>query len=234
MSDGYQFRPPVTSKNTNRVNTSGQPGDVKWRTSLRLTNVIQAGQQIPVSVSGTQFYFVTATAKLAVQPSGGVFSDYGQGEGMNLSEENAFSSLQIKNNNSFPVVYDLFVGFQGFIDNKLILTNSLYPVVAKPTYPIASAAPVVDITDVSGSAFTDVNGNEWYALNRVAIVISNTSSGVTLLLQKADSTTSSDEAVIAIFPQTSIRFDLSGNYRLNLGGANIDAIVSELYNVISA
>jgi len=153
---------------------------------------------------------------------------------MNLDELNAFTMMEVRNNNSFVVVFELFVGFQGFIDNKLILSNSLYPQIAYPTYPTASAAAAVAINDLSGTKFTDINGGSWYALYRVAIVISNTDSGVTLNLQKAGAATSSGPAIVTIFPLTSIRIDVSGNYSLSIGGGNVNAIVSELYSALAA
>lgn len=153
---------------------------------------------------------------------------------MNLNDENAFAMIEVKNNNSFVIVFELFVGFQGFIDNKLILSQALYPQVAYPTYPTPNAAANVNINDISGTKFADINGVNYYALYRVAIVISNTDTGVTLLLQKAGSVVANGPAVMSIFPATSIRIDMSGNYCLNLGGANINAIVSEIYSALAA
>lgn len=236
MADNnYRFqRPPVVVTN-NRVNSQGiVPANTRGRSSLRYANVLPAGKSLQIPANGTQFYFRTATATISARPNGGVFSDYVQGEGLQLDLDNTFSVVEVKNNNSFDVIFELFVGFQGFIDNKLIIANNLYPQVAFPTYPTASAAATVDITDKSGTQFTDVNGNKWYALSRVAIVISNTDSGTTILVQKAGSAVANGPAVAAVFPLTSIRLDISGNYRLNIGGGNINAIVSEIYQAIAA
>jgi len=74
--------------------------------------------------------------------------------------------------------------------------------------------------------------NKWYAVNRVAILIFNPDAGVTLLLQKAGSVVANGPAIGIIYPTTSLRVDASGNYCLQLGGANINAVVSEIYNAV--
>jgi hypothetical protein len=236
MSDNsYRFSAPPVVQTTNRVNTSRQaPTNIKSRSSLRYANVIAAGATLQVPCAGTQFYFRTATSELNVRPSGGVFSQYGAGEGLQLDESNAFSMLEIANAQAMPVVFELFVGFQGFIDNKLILAQSLYPQVAYPTYPIANAATSVAINDLSATKFTDINGGQWYALARICIHISNLDNGVTLLLQKAGSVIANGPAVAGIQPVTTYRWEASGNYSLNNGGGNINAVVADIYTVIAA
>lgn len=234
MSDNnYTFQPPPVVKTNNRVNSSEtHPANTKGLASVRYTNIILPGQTLPIPGSGTQFYLRTASAVLSIRPSGGIFSDYVQGEGLQCDLDNTFFKLDVKNNNAFNVVFELFIGFQGFIDNKLILANQLYPQIIFPTYPIPSAAAIVDIVDLSGSPFVDINGGKWYALSRIAIIICNTDNGTTLLLQKAGSVISNGPAVAAIQPVTNARFDWSGNFRLNVGGGNINAIVSEIYQAI--
>ena len=233
MADNeYQFRSPATVKTTNRVNTGTRPSPGPWKGSLRIANIVLAGQTLPIPCSGTQFYFRTLSGPISARPNRGAFSDFSQGEGLNLDEQDAFSLIEIKNDNAFPVVFEMHVGFQGFIDNKLIIADSLYPNVVFPTYPTPSSAAVVNINDLSGQAFTDINGNEWYALNRLAIIICNTDTGVTLLLQEAGSIVANGPAIAAIQPTFSLNYPASGDYSLSLGGANINAIVSEIYRAI--
>jgi len=235
-NNNYQFQPPAVVYTTNRVNTSRQaPANIKSCSSLRYVNVIAAGDTLQISCYGTQFYFRTATAELLVRPlPGGVFSQYGVGEGLQLDESNTFSMVEVQNANAFPVVFELFVGFQGFIDNKLIIASSLYPQVAYPTYPTPNAATSVAINDLSATKFADINGSEWYALARVAIIISNLDTGVTMLLQESGSLVANGPAVAGIQPATSLRYDSSGDFSLNIGGAVINAVVSEIYTVIAA
>lgn len=234
MSDNnYRFNAPVAVSSNNRVNTSGRPiANPQFKTSLRIVQAIDAGATLQLSCSGTQFYFRFSTGILSVKPSGGAFADYQSGEGLNVPPENAFSLLQLKNNNSVAVVFELFAGFDGFIDNKLVLSQSINPNVVYPTYPTAGVATSVDINDISGQPFYDINGNQWYAISRVAILVSNVSSGTTILLLKKNGTNSGDPAIMAIFPLTSIRLDASGDYSLYDAG-NVDCIVSEIYSAIA-
>jgi len=233
MADNeYQFRSPATVKTTNRVNTGTRPQPGPWKGSVRIANIVAAGETLPVPCQGTQFYFRTLTAQIKCRPNRGAFSDFNQGEGLNLDEQDSFSLLEIKNEQTFPVVFEIHVGFQGFIDNKLILADTLYPNVVYPTYSTPSSAASVAINDLSGQAFTDINGNQWYALNRIAIIVCNTDTGVTLLLQRASSVVANGPAIAAIQPTFSLNYPASGNYKLHLGGANINAIVSEIYRAI--
>jgi hypothetical protein len=229
----YIFNAPPVDGGSNRVNTSRMPpANLKSRGSLRYSNIVAANGSLQVPASGTEFYFRVATGTISARPSGGVYSDYSQGQGMRLTDENAFSMIELKNANAFPVVFELFIGFQGFIDNQLILALDTQKVVAKPTYDTASSAASVSITDISGQAFTDINGNEWYALQREAFYVFNPDAGVTLLVQEESSVVSNGPAIAVVYPLTSLRLPFSGNYRLHLGGANINAIVSEGYLAI--
>jgi len=233
MADNdYQFRSPATVKTTNRVNSGTKPSPGPWKGSIRIANIVAAGQTLPIPCSGTQFYFRTLTGPILARPNRGAFSEFNQGEGLNINEDDAFSLIEIKNESALPVVFEMHVGFQGFIDNKLIIADSLYPNVVLPTYSTPSSAASVPINDVSGEAFTDINGGQWYALNRLAIIICNTDTGVTLLLQKANSVVANGPAIAAIQPTFSLNYPASGDYVLHLGGANINAIVSEIYRAI--
>lgn len=218
---------------SNRVNSSGRAlGTVKARTSLFVSNLIPAGGTLPIPVAGTSFYVTVATAPFNIRPSGGVFNTYDVGTGLDLEEINSFSLLEVNNPNAFPVVFQLFVGFDKFIDKRLILSQTNLNVVAKPTYDTPNSAAAVAINDISGQAFTDINGNEWYAIQRVAIIISNMDGGVDLLLQESGSVVANGPAIAGIFAKTSLRLDVSGDYSLSVGGGNINAVVSELYQAI--
>lgn len=223
------------SQGDNRLNSSGQSlGTVKSRSSLTYTNTIPAGGTLPIPAAGTQFYLVFATAQLNIRPSGGVFAPYQQSTGLQLVEANAFELLEVQNLNAGPVVFQLFVGFDQYIDNRLTLNTTLTPTVAFPTYATPNSASAVAINDLSTLSFTDINGGKWFAIQRIAIIVCNPDTGVTLLLQKSGAATSSGVAVAAIYPQTSLNLPVSGNYALSLGGSNINAIVSELYQSIAA
>lgn len=223
------------AQGNNRLNSSGQSlGNVKSRTSLTYTNVVPAGGTLEVPAAGTQFYLIFSTAALNIRPSGGVFSPYQQGTGLQLVEANAFNLIEVQNLNAGPVVFQLFIGFDQFIDNRLVLDQSLTPTVAYPTYPVASAGTAVAINDLSTLSFTDINGKKWFAIQRLSIIVCNPDTGVTLNLQKSAAATSNGPSIAVIYPQTSLNLPVSGNYSLSTGGGAINAIVSELYQAIAA
>ncbi len=221
-------------KTTNsRVNSSGIPLNVKGQSSQKITNLIAAGSTFTVVAPGTSFYLMVSTNTLSIKPSGGVANNYKQGTGLDVGRENSFSMLEIKNNNAVSVVFQIFVGFDGYIDNQLVLasdtTNVIYP-----TYPVASAAASLAITDRSGQAFVDINGLSFFAVKRVAILIGNPDSGVTFNLQKQGATAANGNAVLPVYPLTSLNLPIAGNYSLHVGGGNINAIVSEIYESLPA
>lgn len=202
---------------------------VKSRGSRFITNSINPGATLSFPCSGTQFYVSYATAPIMLQPSGGDFELYESGTGLQLDLINAFDQINIKNTTAQPIVFQIFVGFDGFIDNRLFLINGQQTLVAKPTYPTPSSAPTVAIADISGQAFVDINGVEWYALSRDHFIVSNTDTGAVILVQQAGSVVANGPAVAAIQPATSIRLDYAGNFSLCVGGGNVNAIVSEAY-----
>lgn len=204
------------------------------RSSQFIRNIIPAGQTVPFPAAGTMFYVTQATAPFEIKPSGGSFNSYDIGTGLELAPVNAFEQLQIRNPSAFPIVFELFIGFDGFIDNRVIISQTTLTQISFPTYPTASAAAAVAINDLVGQKIADINGNQWYAMGRVAIIVSNLDPGVTLLLQRAGSAVANGPAVCAIFPVTSLNLPVSGDYSLSVGGGNINAIVSEIYNAIPA
>lgn len=219
---------------SNRTNSSGAPlGALRSRGSQVINNIVAAGSILPVPAAGTQFYLLFTSAPLAVRPSGGVFNTYSQGTGLNLDNVNQFDLLEMQNTTSAPIIFSIFVGFDSYIDNRLILANSSTPIVAYPTYSSASSLAAVSIPDISGQPFNDINGGKWFAIQRAAVLVFNPDTGVTLLLQKAGAATSSGPAVGVIYPQTSLNYPASGNFSLSVGGGNVNAIVSELYTSLA-
>ena len=207
-------------------------GSVKSRTSQFVANIIQPGETLPLSVAGLTFYLTVATAPLQIRPSGGTFNEYGVGTGLDLLEINSFEMLEVRNDNLFAVVFEIFVGFDEYIDKRLYLDTTSLPIITYPTYPTANAATAVLIPDLSAQVITDINGQDWYALSRVAIVIANIDSGVTLLVQQFGSVVANGPAIGAVFPLTSWQLPTAGDYQLSVGGGNVNCIVSELYQAL--
>jgi hypothetical protein len=189
----------------------------------------------PITFAGNQFYVVAASANVLIQPisgsSSGIATLYGVGQGC-WPLSNAFDQLIVRNPNNFAMIVQVWVGFDSFRNDQLILINSQYQAFAVPTYPTPNSSATVNITDKSGQIAQDINGNPIGLLQRVAILVFNADSGATLLLQSANATTGSGVAVGLIQPLTSLRFDFGGNYRLTNGGATVNAIVSEIYYAV--
>lgn len=213
------------------------PRGIRAKASQIITNVVGANTTLPLPVTGSSYYVLTASAKVDIRPmsagSVGIFDTHVTGTGKRVGDVNAFEMLEVKNNNAFPVVFSIFVGWDDYIDKRLIVATDTNPQVAFNTYDTPNSAAIVNITDKSGQTFTDINGGKWYAINRVAILVFNTDGGVSLLVQKANSVVGNGPAVANVPPLTAVRLDFSGNYRINLGGANINAIVTEIYNAVA-
>ena len=196
---------------------------------------IAAGSSTSVAGKGQYVYVVISTAPVNVRTRGSAgtssYSTLTQGTGFRFQP---FDVVDLQNPNTIPIVVQLWTGQSEFIDNRLIIANQSIPQVVYPTYPTANAAASVDFTDLSGGAFTDINGNNWLALYRVSIIICNTATGTTYLLQKAGAAGPSDPSIAAIYPQTSLNYPCSGDYSLNVGGGNINVIASEIYSAIPA
>lgn len=234
------FAPPPSATTTNRVNTSGAAlPDKRNRVSNVYNVTVPAAVNgvpgvLPQVCTGTQFYVLYTSAPINIRPSKGSYNTYNIGQGLQLDNENAFSQVEFQNPTANPVVVSLFVGWQEFIDRTLILNNVTNPAVVYPTYPASGAAATININDLSGTTFTDINGKKWVAISRVAILIFNLDTGATYLVQKAGSAVSNGPAVGVSYPSTAIRLDITGNYTMATGGGNINAIVSEIYNAIPA
>lgn len=198
---------------------------------------IPAGQTFTQPAFGTRAYLVVATASVNMRVRGrdygaGAYSLFSQGTG--VGEPNAaeqFDVVDIQNFNGYAVVVSLWVGYADFIDNRLILDATINKAVTYPTQPVAGATNI-NIPDISGTNFTDINGKGWIAISRVAIIISNLDTGVTLLLQAAGASTASGPAVLMSPPGLPVSHSSSGNFSINVGGGAINAIVSEIYQAI--
>lgn len=196
------------------------------------TLTLAPGETKMIAATGTQFYVAFTTNDLEISPSpGGQFNVFGQGTGLQYRDQDIFNLLQVRNPSTNATACQIFVGWGQYIDNRLILFQQQQPTVVFPTYPIANAANTIAIPDQSGKAIVDINGIGWIAAFRIAVVVGNTSTGTTLLLQKAGATTTASPAVVPIYPQTSMRLEIAGDYSIFQAGP-INAIVSELYSAL--
>ena len=213
----------------NRVNSQGRPpSSLRARSSQIINNIVQPGATLPVPAAGTQFYLLVATLPIAIRPSGGVFNTYSAGKGLNLLPENAFDLIEIRNTSAVAVVFSIFVGFDGYIDNTLILnTASGEAQVVNPVQSTVLATNNILIPDLSGTVITDPNGDQWYSISRTAILLFNADGAAVY-----DVVNTANSMTIALLqPLQALRLDISGDYRITEGG-NINAIVSEIYQAI--
>jgi hypothetical protein len=226
------FAPPATAQGNNRTNTAGQlPTTGSRRTSSTISSYCPAGQTIQYPVAGSNFYLRASSSPIQIRPSNDVFDTYTPGTGKLVDESNLFSMIEVYNPNTFPVSYSIFVGFGEFIDRRLIIETDLILPVPKPTYsPTPAVAGPILIPDISGSPFLDANGNNWLALNRLAIYIDNLSASNIDLLNAASTDTNPFPILGTVFPGTTRTFPYSGDYSLLVGASAIEAVVTELYS----
>lgn len=219
------------ARNSNRLNSqNAAPASPLSRGSRTITNVLPAGKTLQAPCYGSTFYVINSSGAINIKPQSGMWQTFYSGTGLGIPLENTFSLLEIQNPNSYAIAFEIFIGFDTYIDNRLVLVSSQNPIVAYPTYPVTNAANEIVIADLSGQEFTDANGNQWYALNRVAIVASNLSSGDVYIMENA----AKDKNVLALQPLQSFTIPLRGDYNINTGGGgNIDAIVHEEYEAIA-
>jgi hypothetical protein len=188
-------------------------------------------------MSGDRFYVIATSAPISFQPlragNVGATNSFQNGQGQTVKQ--GFDQLVAKNYNTFPIAALVWIGFEDFINDQLILNQTSTPQVTNPTQPIAGgSAGDIQIPDISGQKFFDINGKAWFAISRVAIVISNISTGTVLVLQKYGSAVSNGPSVLAIPAGLPIAHNSSGNFTLSVGGGSVPAIVSEIYNAIAA
>lgn len=147
-----------------------------------------------------------------------------------------FTKVEVKNlSSTASCAVQCIVGTAGFENRQLILSPSTGQPIVYPTCAAVNSSTQILIRDQSGGSFFDINGGKWIALNRVAIEVFNNDAGTTLVLQNyAGAGAPAAPGAGIIYPLTPIKFEFGGNYRLDLGGAAINAIVNEIYNAIPA
>jgi hypothetical protein len=226
---------PVSPEN-NQVNAAGV---------LELTGNSRAGQIINGSiaanttlnfpVSGASFYFIALSAPISARPRGGVFALYTQGTGQRVDPKNLFDVIELANPTALPIAYSMFVGFGDYIDNRVIIANGLTFNAVNNTYGTTGSLATITIPDLAGSPFTDVNGRNWIALRRSALLMFNLDLATVQLLQRGLPAAIGGPVIAAVQPQTSITLQIDGNFRYTVNNsAMVDAYVSEVYESIPA
>jgi hypothetical protein len=193
--------------------------------------------QIPVQCSGDRFYLRVASAQVSIKgvraANAGTDNPFTGGQGQTV--QNGFEQLLVSNFNTFPVTGLLWVGFEDFINDQLVLDQSTLQNVTYPTQPVATGfAGNLAIPDLSGQSFLDVNGKKWFAVGRSAIIISNFSTGTSVNLQAKGATGATGPAVLLCPPGLPIEHSSGGDFSMSVGGGVIPVIVSEIYQAFAA
>lgn len=200
------------------------------RGSLIVTTIVPANSAQQFFASGQTFYLVVCTGVLKIKPNNGPEAEYVQGTGLVADSLNLFKALQITNEGASPVVARIFVGFGDYIDNRLIVYDPSVIQAPYPTYPVPNVAGIVAIPDKTGQAVLGINGERYLALNRISLYISNLTVADAYDLCNADGS----KAVLRVFPATSIIYTGNGDLSMRVPSGNLNAIISEVYNVILA
>jgi hypothetical protein len=221
-----------------RTNSTQQPtANISTPAPIgQLTNVpIAAGQSTTISGSGDMVYVAIATAPCNIRTRGSkgnsTYATFTVGTGI---RGQPFDSVDVQNPNTIPIVVQVWTGLSQYVDNRLILANASIPNIVFPTCPTPNSVANINFKDLSGGGFADANGKNWLALYRVAIVVCNVDSGATFLVQPYGSVVANGPAIAAVYPLTSWTEAISGDYCMNVGGANINVIAHEIYAAIPA
>lgn len=218
---------PVVPKIARENRPGVVPAVSGGRSSQILNLIVPALKPIQLFQAGQQFYLVLATGTVKIKPNNGSENTYTQGKGQIVPADNQFSSLQLYNPNAFDIIVSIFVGFGDYIDNTVILFNPQVASVIYPTFPVLGAANNVTITDRSGSAFVDPNGNSWLALKREKIYVTNYDLALTYGIKNI----SGSNTVLGVLPQTNVVLEFDGNYKIS-DAAVLQIVVSETYMAI--
>lgn len=191
---------------------------------------LAAGVTTRLTATGTNFYLETATAPVNIRPSGGDFSLFKQGEGQQVEE--GFYQIEVQNPNNFAVVINVWMGFDDFIDRRLILTGGTQQLAVNPLVTAPGTVATIAIPDLSGGQFTDIGGTIWLPISRAQIIVSNLDAAAVLLLQKLGNTTYNTGAVMSFPPAQVTAPAISGSFQLVGPSATLNALVCEVYNAI--
>jgi len=198
---------------------------------------IPAGQTFLIPGIGTFYEVIVASGAIAIRCSSNSFTgQYNPIQPGFGQRDLDFTKLEVQNlSKTNAVAVSIIVGTGAFTNRQLIVDTNSTPPVAYPTNPVPLATTRIDIPDLSGTQFSDVNGNAWIAVNRVGILIFNLDTGDTYRLLSYGSTNPTGPAIAAIPPAPlPIQIPVSGNYSIYIGGSTINMIVSEIYNAIPA
>ncbi len=192
--------------------------------------------EIGVTAAGSRFYVRAASGLISMQAlrAGNVGGENPFGVGQGQTVQGGFETLTVKNYNLFPVAALIWVGFEDFINDQLVLASNQTPIVCYPTQSLAGVATTIAIADISGLAFNDINGKKWLAISRAYFIVTNLDPVTPLNVQKAGSAVQNGASIDCVQPLQSHRIDTTGSFQICIGGGAINGYVSEFYYAIAA
>ncbi len=111
---------------SNRLNSSGDFRNINpiAKSSYFQEVVLIAGQTLQLALAGNVFYIVATTAAVDIRPRGGTYNSYNLAQGLRVLPENAWGILEVHNPEVITTTFTLFIGFDEFIDNQLVLSSA--------------------------------------------------------------------------------------------------------------
>lgn len=133
----------------NRLNSDGTLShNVAGRGSFPFVQTLPAagspGATLTWPLAGHYFYVYASTGPLLIQPNNGNQISYDQGTGEDQGSNNPFNKLTISNPSNKAVTFTLVVGYDSFIDKRLVIAPGVgnLPVVNPSTKCIAQPKTV--------------------------------------------------------------------------------------------
>jgi hypothetical protein len=157
------------------------------RTFQVINSIIPAGQTLPFPINGDSFFVLAASGPLSIRQTGGGFATYYAGQGYLVDRSNIFKGIEIKNPNAAAgVVFSLMVGFGRIEDQRQIINSQVKQALICQTGNTGLVTGTV--ADLTGTLATDVDGVQWYLINRIAALFTVSLSTGNLTIQNAAAT----------------------------------------------
>jgi len=135
--------------------------------SRRVQNTIAAGQTLSFSGYSNTFYIISTTGQLRIKTNTGISALYDGKKGVKTYEGNPFDVLEVSNETTQAITFDLFYGFGEFIDNSNTNTGATDTVSTNLAIVATGVPQLLADSDASRSEiwlWTDETNNlAWWA-----------------------------------------------------------------------
>jgi|GEM_PF-5837488 len=206
---------------------SSEDNEILSPSGLYLTDTVIAGQRKAINAQGDHFYFTECSGTVEISTDMTAAAPFSVGEGERLPRGFEFKRMTLKNTSAEDISYELFVGRNRRIDNRLNVVDGRIASTArfqqdatKLYYPQASDTIAATTTVSFGSV---ASGTQ---LRRKSIIVSNNDTTNNLTIR--DIANSRDVAYI--FPKTAFQLDTSDSVAVrNDSGSPISYGVTEIW-----